>query len=218
MNFFKKKWRGIKKLPSWIYLPPAVLLWLYRHSLRMKLVDSHECLAVDRFPFICVTWHNRLLFYALVFPGWARRRTYAVISASRDGQYLTDFISWFKVRCLRGSSSRRGGMVLLEGVKAIEDGCNVCFTPDGPRGPKYRMSRGPILLASKTGRPLAPVGINYSSYWQLNSWDNFQFPKPFCRVEVVIGEPLKIPPALDADGIEFWRLKAEDALKAVSVD
>ena len=63
-------------------------------------------------------------------------------------------------------------------------------------------SPGPIHLASLTGAEVAPVTINYSSCWSMRSWDGFQIPKPFAKITLVIGDPIPIPPHLDAEGIE----------------
>ena len=94
----------------------------------------------------------------------------------------------------------------------------VSFTPDGPRGPKYHMNKGPIFLASETGTPLYLVAINYSSYWELKSWDRFQIPKPFSTLTLVMGDGITVPPDLDAEGLERERLRVQELLRSVTVD
>ena len=142
----------------------------------------------------------------------------AVVSASRDGQYVADFIKQFGIGSLRGSSSRRGANALLGAIHAINEKKNVAFTPDGPRGPRYVLKPGPVILASKTGAPILPVSINASRYWEIKSWDGFQIPKPGAKITMIIGETIKVPADLDAEGIEKWRKTVEDALNAVTVD
>ena len=80
------------------------------------------------------------------------------------------------------------------------------------------MSKGPVHMASIMGIPLIPIAVNYSSYWELGSWDRFQIPKPWAKITLAVGNALHVPPDLDAEGLEFWRKKAEDALRAISVD
>ena len=63
-----------------------------------------------------------------------------------------------------------------------------------------------------------PVAINASRYWQIKSWDGFQIPKPGAKLTMIIGEPISVPPALDAEGIEKWRKIVEDALNSITVD
>ena len=140
-----------------------------------------------------------------------------MVSASRDGQYIADLIKCFGLRAARGSSSRAGMNAQLEAARALKAGCNVSFTPDGPRGPRYHMSKGPIHLASLHGTAVVPVAVNASRYWECKSWDRFQIPKPFSRLTVVIGKPIAIPADLTAEELEFYRLKVEKALNEVSL-
>ena len=219
MSTLKHEFRQIKKLPGWIYWLPARFMQLAFHVFyRFELVDPLD-LCRDPHSYICVTWHNRLMFYPVVFPKRLRPLARPVISASRDGQYLVDFVAQFGVKCLRGSSSRRGAMAQLAAIDTIrkERTC-VIFTPDGPRGPRYKMKAGPIHLAGVTGAEIVPVSINYSRYWSAKSWDGFQFPKPFSKVTLRIGSPIAVPPDLDRDGIEKYRQLVEDELMKITVD
>ena len=219
METLKHRFRQIKKLPDWIYWFPARLLQFIFHVFyRFELVDPQNRCRDPHF-YICVTWHNRLMFYPAVFPKRLRVRAKAVVSSSRDGQYVTDFIKQFGIESLRGSSSKRGAIAQLDAVKKLRDEKSiVIFTPDGPRGPRYKMKAGPIHLASVTGAEIAPVTINYSRCWSMRSWDGFQIPKPFSKITLVIGDPIPIPPHLDAEGIEKYRRLVESELMKITVD
>ena len=216
---FKNRFRQIKKLPDWIYWFPARLMQLIFHVLyRFERVDPLN-LCRDPHCYICVTWHNRLMFYPVVYPKHLRIRAKAVVSSSRDGQYVADFIRQFGVESLRGSSSKRGAMAQLAAIEKIrEEKSCIIFTPDGPRGPRYRMKTGPIHLASVTGGEIVPVSINYSSCWSIRSWDGFQIPKPFSKITLLIGSPIAVPPHLDAEGIEHYRQLVEDELMKLTID
>ena len=50
------------------------------------------------------------------------------------------------------------------------------------------------------------------------SWDNFQIPKPFSTLTLVIGEPLEIPPDLDEEGMKIQCGRVRDALMAITED
>lgn len=218
MKFFKKKFRNIQKLPTWIFLPPALLLkFMKTFVMRTEYIDPNNYLK-EAEGCVSVTWHNRLLYFPVIFPKKIRKRTMAVVSPSRDGQYIVDLISHFGISSLRGSSSKKGAKAQRAAFKALDDGYNVSFTPDGPRGPKYKMSRGPIHLASKTGRPILPITINASRYWSLGSWDRFQIAKPFAKLTLIMGDSIKIPPNLDAEGLEEWRKIVEAKLMEITVD
>ena len=217
MGYFKKKFRETKKLPDWIFvILAAVLKVMRRLFFRVEIVDPENSLR-DARKLVSVTWHNRLLFFPAVFPKEVRKRTVAVVSASRDGQYIADLIKCFGLRAARGSSSRAGMNAQLEAARALKAGCNVSFTPDGPRGPRYHMSKGPIHLASLHGTAVVPVAVNASRYWECKSWDRFQIPKPFSKLTVVIGKPIAIPADLTAEDLEVYRLKVEKALNEVSL-
>ena len=99
-----------------------------------------------------------------------------------------------------------------------KEGKNVCFTPDGPRGPKYQMKLGPVHLASLTGARILPLSINFSSCWELKSWDNFQIPKPFSKITLIMGDTIPIPPNLDAKQLEEQRQKVQDILMSITKD
>ena len=219
MGWFKDKFRQIKKFPRWIYWLPARTLQLMCHTLYRIRIDDPDNLRFTPGGFIGVAWHNRLLYFPSIIPAVARKRTAAVVSASRDGQYIADLISMFGIRSLRGSSSRRGANALLDSVKVMrEENLNVVFTPDGPRGPKYQMKPGPIMLASLTGSPICPLSINASKCWAAKSWDGFQIPKPGATLTLVIGKPIYVPAGISGEELEKWRLKVEEAMNAITVD
>ena len=216
MGVLKKRFRKIKKLPIWIFIPVVLLIRFMKICMRTEICDPNRCLDPETYPYITITWHNRLLFFPVMFPKYARERTVALISASRDGQYVADVVQLFGIKSARGSSSRRGGIALHESIKYLNDNYNLSMTPDGPRGPKYKMSRGPVIMASKTGRPVLPITINYSSYWEIKSWDRFRIPKPWAKISLIIGDPLHIPSDLTDKEIEEWRRVLEQKLNAVS--
>lgn len=218
MGFLKKKFRSVKKLPSWIYWLPARLMQLYAHTcFRVRIVDPNRYSEEARGA-VTVSWHNRLMFFAVLFPAATRKRTVAVVSASRDGQYIADFISILGLKSLRGSSSKKGANAYRAGIRAIRDGFHVSFTPDGPRGPRYVMKSGPVALASATGTGIIPISVNASRCWSVRSWDGFQIPKPFSTLTLVLGDMIEIPPGLDEAGIEEYRKRVEAALMQITAD
>ena len=93
----------------------------------------------------------------------------------------------------------------------------VVLTPDGPRGPRYHMSKGPIHIASQLGIPVIALGINYSSYWSVKSWDGFRIPKPWSKLTLIIGRELNIPSEMTEEEFEHWRKEAEDELNRASL-
>lgn len=220
MSFsLKHSFRQIKKFPGWIYYLPSRLLLLFRILMRHQVIDPGGL--IEKYSNGCgtavtVTWHNRLLFFPAMFPRKVRERTVAVISASRDGQYIADLCLQFGVRSVRGSSSRKAVSVLYHAIKTIQNGSLVSFTPDGPRGPVYVMNKGPVHMASQLGVPVIPIAVNYSSYWELGGWDRFQIPKPWAKITLVMGDEIYVPANLSASELEEWRLKIQEKLCEIS--
>ena len=138
---------------------------------------------------VLTMWHNRILFISALMGKSLCRHCDALISASRDGDYVSTFIRFFGITPIRGSSSRGGLRALLALCRAVDRGRNVVVTVDGPRGPRYRVHPGAVGIANRCRVPLVPVAVNASRKWQLKSWDRMQIPKPFSRIEVVFGEP-----------------------------
>jgi len=166
--------------------------------------------------YIGALWHNRLLIFPLVlrrfFPN---RRGAALISASRDGDLLTDAIHHFGYEVIRGSSSRLGASAILQLTEMLASGRDVVITPDGPRGPVYELGPGIVFLAQKSGASVLPMNLEYSRCWRLGSWDRFIIPKPFSKVRVLISRPLCVKPTSTPDEFEAERLRVQDTMMSL---
>lgn len=132
-------------------------------------------------------WHNRLL--GPIVP-YRQRGIGVVISRSRDGELISRVVAACGYVPLRGSSSRGGSAALRATLAHLQSGRDVVFTPDGPRGPRYRVQPGIAYAAAKSGRPVIPVGVGMTRKLVVRSWDRFQLPLPFSAVQVCFGDPL----------------------------
>jgi lysophospholipid acyltransferase (LPLAT)-like uncharacterized protein len=99
--------------------------------------------------------------------------------------------------------------------EVLASGRDVLLTPDGPRGPAYELGQGIIFLAQKTGAPIVPINMEYSSCWRVKSWDRFIIPKPFSKVRVTMGQPQQIRPTATADEFENERLRLQNAMMSL---
>lgn len=169
----------------------AALARLIRRTCRLRVNDRPGVLngAVEG-PFIFVCWHNRLLFFPTCAPHGMRKRTRVLTSISRDGEIAARYIRRFGIESVRGSSSRGGFKALVQLKKALAEGTHVFLTPDGPRGPRYSVQPGTVLLARKAGAAVVPVCLNASRYWELHGWDRTQIAKPFAALELAIGDAI----------------------------
>jgi lysophospholipid acyltransferase (LPLAT)-like uncharacterized protein len=193
------------------------LLQIWARTLRYEIDDRLGAVGRPvKENYIGVLWHNRLLIFPFVlrrfFPN---RRGAALISASRDGDLLADAIKRFNFDVVRGSSSRLGASAILQLTDVLASGRDVVITPDGPRGPAYELGPGIIFLAQKSGAPVVPVNMEYSSCWRLKSWDRFILPRPFSKVRVIIGQPYHVRSTSTPDEFETERLRLQDAMMAL---
>jgi lysophospholipid acyltransferase (LPLAT)-like uncharacterized protein len=209
------------KLDSW---PARVLIalgfGLYRlwaRTLRLQVEDPHGVVAFVRDqPVIFAIWHNRLLMLPRVFdPSFPTRQSYGLISASRDGDLIARFIESSGYGTIRGSSSRKGVIALRQLVDTLAADGNVLVTPDGPRGPVYHASQGIVFLAQKSGAPVVPIHMEYSSCWRLKSWDRFVVPWPFAKLRAIFGAPLIIPSIESPEQFEIERLRLQNAMMSL---
>ena len=166
--------------------------------------------------YIGALWHNRLLIFPLVlrrfFPN---RHGAALISASPDGDLLSNAIHRFNYDVVRGSSSKLGASGLLQLSDVLAGGRDVVITPDGPRGPAYEIGPGLVFLAQKTGAPVLPINMEYSSCWRVKSWDRFIIPKPFSKVRVIIGQLEHVRSTSTDQEFESERLRLQNAMMSL---
>jgi lysophospholipid acyltransferase (LPLAT)-like uncharacterized protein len=218
----------IPHAPRWYQRLAALAVYALVRSvtvtLRYCLEDrSHVHDGSYRGPAIYCVWHNRLPLCLIPYGAYVRKRKptpgmAAMVSASKDGGFLSAILERFRVQPVRGSSSRRGPQALLELTTWAERGYDLAITPDGPRGPRYVVQDGVTSLAQVTGLPIVPASFNVPWKIQLNSWDRLQIPLPFSRCEVVLGEAVFVPREASDDERERQREKLERILQEITKD
>jgi len=175
-------------------------------------IDKHPDVDFDDASIYCF-WHNRVI---MAPEAWQRESATAELccltSASRDGTITSAMMSVYGIDSVRGSSSRRGKKAMIEMIRTLRSGTSLAITPDGPRGPRYKLDPGLIKLAAKTQTPVVPATINYSSYWELKTWDRFRIPKPFCKVEITIPKPILIDKDINEEEVLEMKQKLEEIM------
>lgn len=205
-----------EKLISWL------AAWVIRGvgwTLRMRVTDRAGFLSGNcKGPLIFAYWHNRMLAVPVIYLRHYRSRKGAMVlvSRNRDAKLIGDTMARFKIGVARGSSSRGGASALMELTKCLSDGLDVNITPDGPRGPRYKLGPGIIFLAQKTGASIMPIHIEYGRCIRFKSWDGFMVPLPFSKVEVIFGDLERVPGELDEEAFEMARARVEESMKPVT--
>ena len=138
---------------------------------------------------IYAIWHNQQLF--LLYP-YRGQKIAALISQSSDGEYIARCLPKFGMIAVRGSSTRGGTRALIKLLQATREGYRPMLTPDGPRGPIYKVQNGILFLARKTGLPIIPVGSALSHKFKVHSWDRMRIPLPFGKTALCYGTPVYV--------------------------
>jgi lysophospholipid acyltransferase (LPLAT)-like uncharacterized protein len=161
---------------------------------------------------IYATWHNNTLINAYLLQG---QDLVSMVSSSNDGRLAARLLSLMGNKTISGSTTRGGAKVLLSMIKAIQSGNNGAITPDGPRGPRYHLQPGIIVIAQKTGVPLVPLHVEATRQWVFEkSWDHHKLPKPFSRLVISIGKPFQVPATLSTMDLEHYRHRFENVMLA----
>lgn len=152
-------------------------------------------------------WHSNLLPMAYLLRG-ADLTTIA--SLSKDGKRAGDLVKLWKNNVVFGSSSKGGFSALRQCLRILNSKKSVVITPDGPKGPREKVKPGVSQLSIISKAPVITISALPSRAWYLNSWDHFMIPKPFTKIDIVVGEPL----SSDGKSIEEFSEIIEERLIA----
>ncbi len=158
-------------------------------------------------------WHGRMLV-----PAYTERfkKVAILISSHKDGEFIARVVARLGFLPVRGSSTRGGRKAMKGALRQAAAGHDIAFTPDGPRGPRYRVQRGVVYAASRTGLPLVACAVEAWPAWVLGSWDHFTIPKPFARTVILQGEPVHVPPDLAGDALDAECRALEERMRELS--
>lgn len=201
------KFKRLGKLAQRVLI--AITPGLYRlwaMTLRYEEIgrETVDKLNAERKVFVICLWHGE------IFTLWSVKRQLrmtAVISQSKDGEFLSTIIERMGFKVVRGSS-HRGGAEALRGIVRVmrRDSENPCVTMDGPRGPALEVKDGVIFMAHFGRGLMVPTRVQSKNFIRLNSWDKHLIPLPFSRVRVIFGEPYALESeTLDDAALEYER-------------
>ena len=64
----------------------------------------------------------------------------------------------------------------------------------------------------RLGDPIVPLAWNADRKWVLRSWDRYFIPKPFARVVLYVGTPIRVSRGAGREEMERKRRELETAL------
>lgn len=187
-------WRKARRAPlnplaAWL---GQGLMWLLYRTCQIE-VNGVENLhqSKEKGPCILMLWHNRMIMVPYSLWHYAADYIYTcVISNSRDGDLLAAMANVYKQgRSLRVPHNARH-KALRAMIQRVQKGEILMLTPDGPRGPRYKVKPGITFTAKASGAYVIPFSWSASKFWQLKSWDGLIFPKPFSKIIVEFGTPI----------------------------
>lgn len=143
---------------------------------------------VDNNPKVIAFWHGSMLPVWFYFRKLKNKA--GIVSKSKDGQILSDYLQLLNFRLVRGSSSK-GGKEVIENAVLHAQSSTIFITPDGPRGPNRKMKIGAVLISYKAKVPLQLCSVETGWSIKLNSWDRFEVPLPFSKITLKFSEMIE---------------------------
>jgi lysophospholipid acyltransferase (LPLAT)-like uncharacterized protein len=208
------------QLSRWRRMQIPVIAWavywivrLIGPTLRLEVIGVHNAtqLRDAKEPTIGAFWH-RCIFPAIWI--WRGRGIVVMNTVNFDGQWTRRVIERLGFGTAQGSSSRGAIEGLTVMGKRLEEGKNVAFTIDGPRGPRYVAKPGPVILARRSGRPISVFHI--ATKWGRTfkkSWDLFRVPFPFSRAVMFVAPPIRMPADAGSDVMHQKQQEMQAALE-----
>jgi lysophospholipid acyltransferase (LPLAT)-like uncharacterized protein len=166
--------------------PAGMLVRLWSATLRIELTEeSRRALSHRARPVTFALWHNRTFMLTQLFDRYrAGHPLCALTSTSKDGALMGALLALLGLRIIRGSSSNNGRDAAQKLIAALRAGHDVGLTPDGPKGPLYKVKPGTVIVAKNGRSAIVAVGVVYETAWRLGTWDRFPLPRPFSRVRL----------------------------------
>jgi lysophospholipid acyltransferase (LPLAT)-like uncharacterized protein len=198
--------RGILRLVTATYRVEAVI---GAENIEPYL-DGKKCCAP-------VYWHQHHVLCSTLVKDWVKRGFKAcfLVSGSVDGEVPERVARAWGAEVIRGSANQSGALALRDMQGMMKKGYSIVTTADGPRGPKYEIKPGYVVMARIGGIPALPIACAAAWTWELDRWDDFMIPLPFSRVVYAIGEPYAIPADVPLDALEPHRLNVQQAVMSL---
>jgi lysophospholipid acyltransferase (LPLAT)-like uncharacterized protein len=202
----------------------AGYLKLVYATMRFEIVDQAKAQmawADERGCILCL-WHA---LSTLGFPHWRYELgappLKALVSLSREGEFMARVMVSRRIGTIRGSSRKKGASSknknaepsLREMIRWVRGGNAVSITPDGPRGPAEVMTGGAAAVSRLSGAPILMMGLAASPCLRLNTWDRTVIPLPFSRAALVWDGPFELDPE---ESLEAATSRLQERLRSIT--
>jgi len=199
----------LRFIAAWL---AAMLLLLLRWSCRVRWHnDPRQALRQEGRPYAYAILHcHQVAAIIGCEPG-----TGAMVSRSEDGDLLVPSLRVHSIFPIRGSTRvkgrDKGGAAALDLlIEHMRGGAPGYLAVDGPRGPRSYVNRGIAKLSIATGAAVLIATPIPRRRWILGrTWDRFQIPKPFTRLDIFFGTPMR---PREGEDLEAFRQRIEDSI------
>ena len=178
-------------------------------NIKYENIDSPTKYWKNKKPFILAFWHGQLMTFSYT---WKINKKLNILASSHsDGRFGASIARYFKVNNIPISSDSNN-LSLRPIFKILNSNNYIAITPDGPRGPKEKVSEGIIKISKISKVPIIPVGFESSKNFCLKSWDSFLITLPFSKCRIVWGDSITIPENLEDQEIATYKKIIEEKI------
>ena len=203
----------------------GILGFIYIFFVRITSQIYHKNISIPEHfwkykkPFILAFWHSQLLMITF---SWKKNAKLNILASGHsDGQFGAIIAKFLGSNTLTVSDKKRK-INIRPIFDVLKNNSYIGITPDGPRGPKEKVSDGVIKIAKKSNVPIIPVGFWSSKNFTLNSWDSFLITFPFSKCVFTWSDPILIPNNLSDEEIPKFQLllenKINDCIQSAKLD
>jgi len=162
----------------------ACLMACWRATLRFRVEgDPRPALRAAGRRYVYAILHAQQLSFILLSDDVP---ILAMVSASKDGEWLVALCRARRIVPVRGSTGTRGAdkggrAALAQMVDGVNVGLPALLAADGPRGPRNCVHRGVVDLARETDACIVVAGVfaPANRFILKRTWDRTQLPRPF---------------------------------------
>lgn len=193
----------------------AALVRLYHGTCRFTVLGQEhvEAARSGGKPILYTSWH--FAFPAVIYH-LRDQNGMVMVSLSRDGEWVARILTYLGYESARGSPGKGGSGALKRVISHIRAGYPGGFIADGSQGPALVAQMGIMVLARHTQSPLVPVSVAARPCWRFKSWDRTLLGKPFSRIAIAFGPPIRVDRQTTDEQLEEMRRDLETSLNRLT--